>query len=139
VLRRGARRDDASAPSDAAAASDRDSDTALHSRSVSALKAIILLLLLAAAGVGAGIAYKLGARGRVALTCATLHVVSADARAAGHEAEMLSFRRQFEASAEQLHADVQDRLSVQARTPRGLARENRSSDFLRVLAPLSRS
>jgi hypothetical protein len=35
---------------------------------MSALKAIILLLLLAAAGVGAGVAYRLGApRGRVAL------------------------------------------------------------------------
>ena len=80
MLQRGARRDDASAAladrgakSDAAAASDRGSDTALHSRSLSALKAIILLLLLAAAGVGAGIAYKLGARGRVAL--ALLHTL----------------------------------------------------------------
>jgi hypothetical protein len=48
-------------------ASDRGSDTALHSRGMYALKALILLLLLAASGVGAGVAYMLGKRVRVSL------------------------------------------------------------------------
>jgi hypothetical protein len=95
-----------------------------------ALKVAMLLLLLAAAGVGAGVAYTLGAHMMHACARrarphrrpprACVHALSRYARCllarAGRASELHSFHLQFDASVVQLQADFQSRLNTLVKT-----------------------